>query len=733
MYWRKVEQPSAISGRKRRLRTKIVATIGRDDIKRFDTQHNLRKKVPYSEFFTWFVQQDHPDCFIIDVIRLNMAFYADGSRNVYEGVFKWLEKERDGLAKNVAVLCDLAGAKTRLGEVPGGRGIRLLKNRKFNLYLGEDVGVTTERASVLAYRQPLVQFSNYRDILDNLRSVLGQSNQGIEVSLGDGDVVLRVHQLQPLLSKGILECTVEKSGVVKPCHGVTFEKVDLGLHSFDNNDQDSLKYMLDLDREHKFLAFIGVSFVRGAKDILAVQHFLDEHFRDQYQRCGEGNIHAYCPGIIAKIETQKAVENIDEILDLADGVMIARGDLALQIGREMVPETQKSIITLCNQRGKVAITATQMLKSMVDNPKPTRAEATDVFNAIFDGTDAVMLSDETAVGLYPAQAIQHMAQIASRAEAHFEIVYPRGSDKNARRLQELRLGSMQLIEKTNDRTATAIGRYTDRKEEFERSLYTGKLMKSKMQPTTDLICESACHLAEEKQFDAIFVSTGSGRTVRMISRFRPSVDIIGIVRGELYKRKLSISYGVYPIDVKAISPRGGVWLNPEEIFQEAAKNALDQRLVRKPSIVIYIAGSPLGEFGRVNILQVKDISDGWKAATPRDDFGLRLLRVVDEEVRNAKEERIGVVSEEARTFIANLLGEAMRVRADEGKARGFPVEQPAKAIEFLRRELRDALRGAANLKNYETASSEPMISLISLISVVEWMKDNWCEVWPFCR
>ena len=300
--------------------------------------------------------------------------------------------------------------------------------------------------------------------------------------------------------------------------------------------------------------------------------------------------------------------NIDEILDVADGIMIARGDLALKIGREEVPEKQKDIISLCRRRGKTVITATQMLITMKKSPKPTRAEVNDVFNAILDGTDAVMLSDETASGEYPAHAVECMANIAARAEAYFEGICPRRSDKNAQRVQELRRGSQSLIDDTNKRIGSIDTKckYTRPDNNYELDLLSDKLRRSKEQSITDLICEAGCHIAEDQQIASLLASSGSGRTVRMISRFRPSVDIIGVVRNEVCRRKLLVSYGVYPINIGG-GPKPNGWKDTDDLFPEAAKQSVEAGLAKGKDSVVFVGGNPLNVYGKVNVLQVKQI------------------------------------------------------------------------------------------------------------------------------
>lgn len=387
----------------------------------------------------------------------------------------------------------------------------------------------------------------------------------------------------------------------------------LGLPSFKKPDEEALQLALDLDKGQGFLSFIGVSFVRTAEDIRNVRKSAERYLRNKFKYTPK-QARLCCPDIIAKIETKDAVkdENIAAILDVADGVMIARGDLALQLkGREDVPEIQKNIISLCNKRGKVVITATEMLASMEDNPNPVRAEVSDVFNAVLDGTDAVMLSGETASGKYPAQAINYMARVAEKAELYFEQrLFPRGSSRNAQRLQELRHGSGTLLAENDERLRKAYHEHANKRRKWEKTLYDEKLEKSNEQRTTDRICEAGCELAEEEEFKAVMASTASGRTVRMISRFRPSVHIMGIAYTERCRRKLLLSYGVYPVsiggDLRSMRKK---WKSPDEVFQKAASECVPKNLLQSKDLVALISGTPLGQsgIGKVNTLQIKQV------------------------------------------------------------------------------------------------------------------------------
>jgi pyruvate kinase len=720
------------------LKTKIVATIGPVQRQMFNPQMKLFKQgVQFEELLQWYYQPEYQDNLMIDVARLNMAFYPKQASDVYEPFYRCLESEKDGLAKNIAVLGDLAGAKTRLGQMKD-KKVTLRKDATFKLYLGSIKEGDKSGASVVARGVPLYQILPEDDLKEIINGALKEKDErGLEISIADGKVILRVPKKKDYLVEGTIECIVEKEGEIRANDGVTFEKVDLGFLSFDSIDKEALKYLLDLDRgwgvitsigkirngkvklrkddhfminldgteigdqsracvmangqklslepsyltvlnklnklketleEHDrtlqiligdvkdgvvlclykiennnlmcsvkrggtiksrqritidtrrgegFLAFIGVSFVRTAKDILDVRHFIWCYLTALGYTHSESLL--YSPDIISKIETAKGWKNIDSILDVSDGAMIARGDLALQIGRERVPKIQKEIIGLCKKRGKIAITATEMLGSMMTSPNPTRAEVNDVFNAIHDGTDAVMLSNETAQGSYPFHAVEYMAKISARAEIHFAEIYSPKSKSNALRLQEVRLGSEKLISQTTTRLDVMRRTESINYQEFADAFFVRKINKNADQGTTDRICEAACQLAEELQekreeqsapkpfFQAIVVSTYTARTCRMISRFRPSIDIIGITRNDINRRKLLLSYGVCPLNIGGLSKKRKPWKTTEEIFDRVVELLPEEKLCRKGESVIFVGGSPLGHIGKVNMLQSRTI------------------------------------------------------------------------------------------------------------------------------
>jgi pyruvate kinase len=588
-------------GKLRLLKTKIIATLGKGGRDLFDKKGEiLQKRVSYQKLFAWLHEELND--FPIDIIRFNMSFYPDNKKDCQE-IFEIFSVDPKKILRNTSMIGDLPGAKTRLGTIKN-KEIELKKDKPFKLYLTEKKKGDEKGASVLAYGEPLGNLSNYGEIYTKLiERLTGYNSRGIEISIADGAVIL----IATKESGGVLECKVKKGGIAKERKGITFHQIDLGLPSFKKNDEEALKFLLNLDNGNGILAYVAISFVRGAEDILKVRRAIEEYFGKKGFLRGRKKFRY--PEIIAKIETEDGVNKIDEILDVADGAMIARGDLALQLSLEEVPEVQKRIINLCNKRGKIAITATEMLASMENSPKPTRAEVSDVFNAVMDGTDAVMLSGETAEGKYPIQAVGYMINIAKKAEQYFLKMYKRGGILNGNRLEELRQGSESLIEEARNRMENAKREYQIKGLSWGKVFYEERYESILIQGITDRICHSACELAEDKMFKAIISTTLTGRTARMISRFRPETLIIAAAHNEISRRKLLLSRGVYPINIGEInSNTKRKYASTDEAFEEACKKSVEESLgLFEEDYIVFVSGTPLFSRGLVNQVQIKKI------------------------------------------------------------------------------------------------------------------------------
>ena len=319
--------------------------------------------------------------------------------------------------------------------------------------------------------------------------------------------------------------------------GVNVPGVSVKLPGITEKDTNDILFGIE-----QGVDFIAASFVRRASDVLEIRQILEEKQAT--------HIH-----IIPKIENQEGVDNIDEILEVSDGLMVARGDLGVEIPAEEVPLVQKMLIKKCNAHGKPVITATQMLDSMQRNPRPTRAEASDVANAIFDGTDAIMLSGETAAGVYPVEAVQTMHNIASRAESaldHKEIL-------------------------------------SARRKDTEHNL-------------TDAIGQSVAHTALNLDVNAIITPTESGHTARMISKYRPKAPIVAVTANEHVCRRLALVWGVYP-------QLGRMCSSTDEMLDSAVEDSVNSGLVKHGDLVVITAGVPVGEAGTTNLMKIHVVGD----------------------------------------------------------------------------------------------------------------------------
>ena len=332
-------------------------------------------------------------------------------------------------------------------------------------------------------------------------------------------------------------CKVVNGGVVKSRKGVNLPGVEVNLPSLMEKDIEDLKFGVENGFD-----IVAASFIRSAEDVLKIRRVLEEN--------GGGQMH-----IISKIENQQGVENIDKILEASDGIMVARGDLGVEIPPEEVPLVQKILIAKANRIGKPVITATQMLESMVHSPRPTRAEANDVANAIFDGSDAIMLSGETAAGAYPLEAVATMARIALKAESAVDYA--------------AKLANTTELARVN---------------------------------ITNAISMAACATAAELKTAAITTVTKSGFTARMISRYRPACPLIASTSDETVWRQMNLIWGCKPMLYTGELPRGGV-------FDTALEIAVKSGLLKNGDTVVSALGMPLGFSGATNTLRVDIVGD----------------------------------------------------------------------------------------------------------------------------
>ncbi|MEG0780181.1 MAG: pyruvate kinase, partial [Oscillospiraceae bacterium] len=445
----------------------------------------------------------------MNVARFN---FSHGSHPEHKARLDALKALRTELHLPVAAMLDTRGPEIRLKTFGDGKVV-LKEGSDFTLTTEDCVGDVTRCAIT------------YRDLPGDVAA-------GSAILLDDGLIRLTVLEI----IGGDIRCRVENGGVIKNNKGINVPGVHLSMPYMSAQDREDILFGIDQGFD-----FIAASFVRGAADVLEIRHLLDERHSDIR--------------IIAKIESQQGVDNLSEILSVADGVMVARGDMGVEIDFTEIPILQKDIIAQSAGCGKPVITATQMLDSMMENPRPTRAEITDVANAIYDGTSAIMLSGETAAGKYPIEAVRTMDAIALRTEA--DINY-------AKRMKHA-AGDRQL----SIAAATA---------------------------------HAACTTAMDVGADAIITVSKSGMTARLVSKFRPGTPIVACLLDEQVQRQLALSWGVTPL----LMPYAR---DTDELISLAVERAEQAGLVQPGDLVVLTAGLPAGVPGTTNMIKVHLVGD----------------------------------------------------------------------------------------------------------------------------
>lgn len=446
----------------------------------------------------------------MNVARFN---FSHGDHEEQMGRLTQLRATREKLGLSVAALLDTKGPEIRLREFAEGK-VMLEAGQTFTLTTDEIMG-DENRVSV-----------SYKDLPKDVAP-------GTHILIDDGLIEMTVTDV----TDTDIICKVINGGKVSNKKGVNVPNVELSMDYVSPKDYKDIVFAVKEDFD-----FIAASFVRTAADVKELRDILHEHGGDDIK-------------IIAKIENHQGIQNIDEIIEAADGIMVARGDMGVEIPEEEVPIIQKMIIKKVIAAGKVVITATQMLDSMMKNPRPTRAETTDVANAIYDGTSATMLSGETAAGAYPVEAVKMMARIAERTEK--EINYRK---------------------RFND-----MAKYTD-------------------PGITDAICHATCSTAYDLDAKAIITVTKSGFSARMISKYRPGCDIIGCAMDEKVCRQLNLSWGVRPILL------GEEW-EVFVLFERAINACKRDGLLEKGDVTVITSGVPIGRSGTTNMLKVQVVDD----------------------------------------------------------------------------------------------------------------------------
>ncbi len=443
----------------------------------------------------------------MNVARFN---FSHGTHDEQKGKLARVIKVSEELKKPVATLLDTKGPEIRLKDFEGDK-VMLQKGQLFTLTTGDMLG-TAKKAPV-----------TYENLKKDVKP-------GMSILIDDGKIAMTVEKIDG----NDIFCRVVNGGPVSNHKGINVPGANLSMPYISDTDRADIVFCARMGFD-----FLAASFARCADDILQVRKILDEH-----------NSKAK---IIAKIENMQGIKNLDEILEVSDGIMVARGDMGVEIPLEDVPILQKEMIKKAVAQGKHVITATQMLESMISNPRPTRAETADVANAIYDGTTAIMLSGETAAGQYPIEAVTTMARIAERAEQDIDY----GG----------RLKKFQQEEELNKTTA---------------------------------ICHATCTTAIDLNAAAILTVTMSGFTAGMISKYKPICPIIACSVNPRVCRQLNLAWGVTPILIEKED-------NTEDLFDSAIRQAEKNGYVKKGDTVIITAGVPLGISGKTNMLKVMEV------------------------------------------------------------------------------------------------------------------------------
>jgi pyruvate kinase len=437
----------------------------------------------------------------MDVARLN---FSHGTHEEHAESFSILRETAITLKKPIAIVADLQGPKIRTGPLAGGGSVLLRAGQRFVITTAKVLGDTT-RVNTTFYPMP-------REV-----------KRGDRILLSDGLIELRVESTTP----HEVICQVANGGLLGENKGINLPGVKLRVPALTAKDREDLRFALSQEVD-----YIAVSFVRRPEDVVLAKALVKRAKRDT--------------PVIAKLEKPEAIDNLEEILKVADGVMVARGDLGVEMNPECVPVVQKNIIARARANRRPVITATQMLESMTENPRPTRAEASDVANAIFDGSDAVMLSAETATGKYPVETVGMMARIIEEAEKSIQ--------------------------------------------EFPRPAGTERLK------VAETVAELVCHASKELHMKAIAVFTHSGFTARLVARYRPLLPIIAFSPEVTTRRRMALLWGVMPrsiVDIKKIDALPCI----------AEKRLIEERLVKKGDVIGIVAGTPMGIRGTTNFMK----------------------------------------------------------------------------------------------------------------------------------
>jgi pyruvate kinase len=438
----------------------------------------------------------------MDVARLN---FSHGTHETHAQSIAMVHAAAAELGKTVGILADLQGPKIRTGALAGGGTVNLRSGQQFIITTAKILGDSTR-------------------VNTTFRPLPREVKAGDRILLSDGLIELRVEKVR---GQEVI-CRVVNGGPLGENKGINLPGVKLRVPALTSKDRIDLRFALDHNVD-----FIAASFVRRPEDVLLAKALIRRAKKDT--------------PVISKLEKPEAIENLEGILRVSDGVMVARGDLGVEMNPETVPVVQKNIIARAREFRRPVITATQMLESMTQNPRPTRAEASDVANAIFDGSDAVMLSAETASGKYPIEAVSMMARIIHEAEASIQ--------------------------------------------EFPRPTTAQERLK-----VAETVAELVCHASRELHMKLIAVFTHSGFTARLVSRYRPLVPIVAFSPEASTRRRMSLLWGVTSRGISDMKKIDG-------LADLAEKRLLEERLVKKGDVIGIVAGTPMGIRGTTNFMK----------------------------------------------------------------------------------------------------------------------------------
>ncbi|QQK77291.1 pyruvate kinase [Salicibibacter cibarius] len=505
----------------------------------------------------------------MNVARLN---FSHGDHEEHRARIRMIREAAAETGKEISILLDTKGPEIRTYEMENGK-VHLQKGSVVRL-TGENIPGNAKRIGV-----------TYKDLAKDLTS-------GDTVLLDDGLIELQVEAVDG----NDVEATVMNDGILKNNKGVNLPKVKVNLPGMTDKDAEDIRFGLE-----EGIDFIAASFIRRAADVFEIRELLEFHQAENTP-------------IIPKIENEEGVENIEEILEVSEGIMVARGDLGVEIPPEEVPLIQKKLIGYSNNLAKPVITATQMLESMTTNPRPTRAEASDVANAIFDGTDAIMLSGETAAGDYPVEAVETMSRIAVKAESA--------------------LNYEEVLDNRTKESRTTI---------------------------TNSISQAVTRTALSLDTSAILTATESGYTARLVSKYRPKSKIIAVTSDIRVLRRLNLVWGVYPLLGEKVA-------TTDEMFDITVSEALKSGVVKHGDLVVITAGVPVGETGTTNMMKVHVIGEvaakgqgigqtnpSGKAVVARnaqeandkmEEGNILIAPSTDKEMMNAFEKAAAVITEE---------------------------------------------------------------------------------------